>query len=353
MRNFLYVALTTFLLTACSDTNREFKLKGDVANLNDSIICLYGIFETPDSVITIPVRDGQFEYTLQLDTITPMFLLLDSNRLEVPIFANKGIRMRIKGDTQGQIIAKGGAEQTLYNVFQDSIRNLTSQNEIREVADSFIISNPYSIVSIYLIDKYFIQVKHPNKVLIERTINQLSGIMHDHPYIERILNEISTRTDGQRDRYIPLPVMPDTTGTNVKQTTYKDKFKVISLWASWNENSIALQDSIKELAEEFKKEPVLFVNISLDNNREEWMNIIHKEELFEGIHLCDFKVWDNHFVKQSGASDIPYNVVTDTRNKVLINNINGTQLSIFLKKQIEEYKKKQEEEKRKKKNKKK
>ncbi len=353
MRNFLFVVLTTFLLTACHDTSHEFKLKGDVANLNDSIVCLYGIFTTPDSMIPIPVRNGQFECTLQLDTITPMFLLLDSNRLEVPIFANKGIKMSIKGDTQGQIIAKGGTEQALYNVFQDSIRNLTSQNEIREVADSFIISNPYSIVSIYLINKYFIQVKHPNKTLIERTINQLSGIMHDHPYIGQILSEISTRTDGQRDRYLPLPVMPDTSSTDVKQTMYKEKFKVISLWASWNEKSIALQDSIKELAKEFKKEPVLFVNISLDNNREEWMKAINKEELFEGIHLCDFKVWDNNFVKQSVVSDIPYNVVTDTRNKVLISNINGTQLSIFLKKQIEEYKKKQEEEKRKKKNKKK
>ena len=312
---------------------------------------LYGIFSLPDSIIQIPVKDGKFSYELSLDTITPMYLLLQNNQIEYPIFADKGVDIHIKGDTTQllQLTVTGGKIQEEYNAFKDSIAHLNNYVEIRQQADSFIVKHPLSVVSIYLIKKYFVEVPFPNKTLIETMIKQLSGKMHDHHYISRLQNTLNSQTN--KEKRLQMAELPDTTGTVIKSSEYKNKFIVLSFWASWHPESIEMQDSLQATIKKFAKRPIAFVNLSLDNDREAWLSAIRTKK-WEGLHLCDFKGWNNLLAKQTNTQDIPTLYIVNTTGKIITTNMWGKQLENFLDKQVGNWEKEQKKKEQKNKKKK-
>lgn len=346
--------LIGFLLTVCACQKKDnlfFRLTGDIRGLDDSTVMLYGIFSIPDSIVEIPVKDGKFSYTQSLDTITPMYLLLDSGRMEYPIFADKGVSIHVKGDTARlhRLTITGGKAQEEYNAFRDSIASLDKYVEIRQEADSFITRHPQSIVSIYLIQKYFVHVPYPNKDLIETMIKQLSGNMHDNHYISRLQNSLNNQTT--QNKRLQMAALPDTTGTIIDIDEYKDKFIVLSFWASWHPRSIEMQDSLQSAIKKFAKRPVKFVSLSLDSDREAWLDSIRTNKL-GGLHLCDFKGWNSTPVKETGTQNLPAIYIANTSGKVVATDMWGKQLEKFLESQVSSWedqqkKKKQEEKKRK------
>ncbi|MBQ8866614.1 MAG: AhpC/TSA family protein [Bacteroidaceae bacterium] len=328
------------IVCGCQKGGNLFRLTGNIQGLGDSTVMLYGLFSIPDSVIRIPVKDGKFSCELPLDTITPMCLLLESSRMEYPIFADKGVDMRIKGDTARlhQLSITGGKAQEEYNAFKDSISHLKSYVEIRQEADSFIVKHPQSVVSIYLIQKYFVQVPYPNKELIETMIKQLSGNMHDNHYISRLQNKLNSQTS--KDKRLQMAALPDTTGTVVKTSEYKNKFIVLSFWASWHPESIEMQDSLQATIKKFAKRPVTFVSLSLDTDREAWLSAIRDRQL-GGLHLCDFKGWNTPLAKQTNTQDIPTLYIANTTGRIITTNMWGKQLENLLDKQVESWEKEQ------------
>lgn len=343
------------LLAVCSCRKEDnlFRLTGDIRGLDDSTVSLYGIFSIPDSIVEIPVKDGKFNYTLPLDTITPMYLLLDSGRMEYPIFADKGVSIHVEGDTARlhRLTITGGKAQEEYKAFQDSIASLNEYIEIRQEADSFITRHPQSIVSIYLIQKYFVHVPHPNKELIETMIKQLSGNMQDNHYISRLQNTLNNQT--KRDKRLEMAALPDTAGTIINVNEYKDKFIVLSFWASWHPHSIEMQDSLQAVIKKFAKRPVKFVSLSLDSDREAWLTTIRKQQM-GGLHLCDFKGWNNTLVQETGTQDLPALYIAGTSGRTVATDMWGKQLEKFLENQVsswekEQKKKEQEAKKRKRK----
>lgn len=357
MKKYLLPLFLSILFTVCGCQKEEnmFKLTGHIQGLNDSTVMLYGLFSVPDSVIEIPVKEGKFNCTLPLDTITPMYLLLDSSRMEYPIFADKGVDIRIEGDTARlhRLTVTGGQAQEEYNAFKNSIAHLDNYIEIRQEADSFIVKHPQSIVSIYLIQKYFVQVPYPNKDLIESMIKQLSGNMQDNHYISRLQNTLNSQTN--KDKHLQMIALPDTAGTIRNTSEYKNRFIVLTLWASWHPESMKMQDSLQTTIKEFAKRPVTFVSLSLDSNRDAWLSAIRSKQ-WGGLHLCDFKGWNNTLAKQTDTQDIPMLYIVNTTGKIITTNMWGKQLKTFLGKQLdsweEQQKKKEEQEKKKKKRKK-
>lgn len=344
------------VLTVCSchKEGNVFSLKGQINGLEDTTILLYGLFSVPDSIIEVPVEDGKFSCTLPMDTITPMYMLLSKENMEFPIFADKGVNMVVEGDTAQlhKLRITGGKAQEEYNAFKDSISHLDNYVDVRQQADSFIVKHPQSIVSIYLIQKYFVQVPYPNKDLIEVMIKQLSGNLHDNHYISRLQNQLNNLP--KQDKRLEMVALPDTTGNVVKTNDYNDHFVVLSLWASWHPESIVMQDSLQSTVKKFTKRPVKFVNLSLDNNREAWLSAI-REHGWDGIHLCNFKGWNNELVKKAGAQDIPAIYLINTSDKVIATDMWGKPLENLLDKQLtswEEQQKKRQEAERKRKNRK-
>jgi hypothetical protein len=180
-------------------------------------------------------------------------------------------------------------------------------------------------------------------------IKQLSGKMHDHHYISRLQNTLNSQTN--KEKRLQMAELPDTTGTVIKSSEYKNKFIVLSFWASWHPESIEMQDSLQATIKKFAKRPIAFVNLSLDNDREAWLSAIRTKK-WEGLHLCDFKGWNNLLAKQTNTQDIPTLYIVNTTGKIITTNMWGKQLENFLDKQVGNWEKEQKKKEQKNKKKK-
>lgn len=344
MRKSFYSVLigTLLALTACSDKGNDFHLTGKIAPLPDTAVWLYGMFSMPDSVVEIPVRNGKIDYSLPMDTITPLYLYIASLHEEVPIFADKQLTIQVEGDTteNRRLKTKGGPLQEAYNAFTDSIAGLTSGQQIREEAEKFIAANPRSVVSLYLIDNYFVRTRKPEKEEMERMVNHLSGIMHDHPFIMALQNDLKEMTDRKRDRQPSVSTLTDTTGTALKATDYKDKFVVLSLWASWHKESRMMQDSLKQTIKRYAKKPVKFISLSLDADREAWLSAI-REDTLQGTHTCDFKGWEGSFIPFNETKRLPALFIMNTNGRIIASDKWGDELEEYIDKQLKAWEEQQ------------
>lgn len=328
-------------VSGCHDKSDVFTLTGRITHLTDSTVTLYGIFSDPDSVITLPVKEGRVECSLPMEGATPLYLYIGSLQQEVPLFADKGLEIKIKGDTaqamrEWQIT--GGALQQEFADFTDSIRHLNTLQEIRAEADSFIIAHPRSLVSLYLIDTYFVKTAQMDKEAAERVIAHLSGVMHDHPYIARLQERLKEWKPKNGTRGLTLTSLSDSTGTRLKSSDYKEKFTVLVYWASWHPESRQMLDSLKQTMDKFAKRPVEFVSISLDSNRAQWLNAV-REDTLPGTHVCDLEGWNSKFMQTSGVTSLPALQVLNTSNRVVISNQWGAKLENSLDKQVTDWEK--------------
>ena len=343
----LIIAVCT--LCACRDDNRTFRLKGEIDRMADTVLTLYSAFSIPDTVVQIPVKEGRFECVLPMDTLTPMLLHIPGLEKEAVLFADKGVTLKVKGDTVAlaRLRISGSTIQEEYEAFADSLRHLTDREAQLLEVDSFIIAHPQSEVSIYLIDKYYVRTPGAKKEEVNRIIGRLSGIMHDHPYIARLQGERKENVREVRyDRVIPLGTLPDSTGTFLNTDDYKGKLVVLSLWASWHDESRALQNSLKPLVKRFAKRPVEFVSLSLDSDRSRWLEAVRTDTLAD-THVCNFEGWNSSFLNSLGTSALPALYVLNESRRVMSSQLWGEKLETYLDKQLTDLEKREKEKKKK------
>lgn len=334
-RFLLVVALLT--MSGCKEKSNMFYLTGEVVGLKDTTVTLFGLFSQPDSLIEIPVEEGSFSYSVELDTITPMSLLIGG--VDVPVFADKGLSVRVEGDVAhiDSLQVSGGEEQAEYNAFKHSIASLSGEAARRAVADSFIAAHPQSVVSIYLIKEFYVNSSQGKKESVEAAVKKLSGIMQDHPYVSRLLGEMNDgKQKNVRDRYLYLQNLPDSTGRAILPADYQKQFVVLAMWASWHPESRERVKSMAPLVKKFAKRPVKFFTLSLDGDRAQWVEAIRQDTL-PGIHLCDFKGWNSDFVQECGVTGLPAIFVMNTASKVIATDLQGEKLEEFLDKKVKSW----------------
>ena len=149
MKKTIYLLLTTFLLTTGCSEKTNFTLKGEIGGLTSDTLLAY--YLAPEYKIdTIICQKGKFEYTFTPDTLN-VFNLLFNTEESLPIFADKGQTVKIKGTTTDFEI-EGEGENKLMNEIFSLLRN-TSEEKTMDIVDSLIQANKYSFTNLYLLDK--------------------------------------------------------------------------------------------------------------------------------------------------------------------------------------------------------
>ena len=84
---------------------------------------------------------------------------------------------------------------------------------MEEKAEAFINSHPSSLVSIYLLEKYFVQKPQPDFSLIKEMTEHMTGGLKDRPYVDELLDLIQEEEKVSVGKTIPYVNLPNTKGT--------------------------------------------------------------------------------------------------------------------------------------------
>ena len=141
--------------------------------------------ESFDRIDTIFANGDKFSYTTSIDTITSVYLLID-NQIEYPIFLDKGNQIKIKGniDHLEFLDINGNKYNEEFTAFQKELGSLNnpSEKDLEQKAEEFITAHHSSFVSLYLLDKYFVQKDSPDFNKIKKLIEVMTGILQDKLY---------------------------------------------------------------------------------------------------------------------------------------------------------------------------
>ena len=330
------------LMASCSSEKNSFTLKGEISGLSSDTLLVY--YQVPEFKLdTIFCQKGVFEYIIEPDTTT-MFSLIFNTEESLPIFAEKGQSVLVKGSTSELEIQGKGDNQLMSDILL--LLKETPKREIKRTVDSLIQANSHSFTNIYLIDKYYAHEKTPNYKHLEKLIESQSGIIKDTPYLMTLLPKIEDHTNN-RSQSIHTLLGKNRKGEDFKWGDIRNQYVLIDFWASWHPESVTEQDSLQTVLKALKKENFIICSISLDLDKEAWLKASDRDTT-QWKQICDFKGWNNTLIKGQNIHELPYNLLLDKNKRIIARNIRGQELIDKVKDLIEKDKEKEKEKKRKK-----
>jgi len=333
-------------MASCSEEKTNFTLKGEISGLTSDTLLVY--YQVPELKLdTIFSKKGIFEYVIEPDTTT-VFSLIFNAKESLPIFAEKGQSVQVKGSTT-ELEIQGTGDNQLMNEILSLLKEIPEQN-VKRTVDSLIQVNNYSFTNLYLIDKYYVKDYLPDYKRLKELIESQSGIIKDTPYLMTLLPKIQNLNDN-RSRSIHTLIGKDRKGKDFKWGNIRDKYILIDFWASWHPQSMMEQDSLQTVIKALKKEKFLICSVSLDLNKETWLKASDRDTT-QWKQICDFKGWNNALVKGQNIQTLPSNILLDKNKRIIAQNIRGQELIDKVKELIRKDKEREKERKHKKTNKK-
>ena len=318
----LYVLLLS--LTGCGPGGNSFRIEGRLRHMNQGEFYVYSPDGGMKGIDTIKVHEGRFAYeTMLRDAAT--FVVIFPNFSELAVFGKPGEKAVIKGDASHmkEMTVKGSDDNEEMTKLRMELNRLTPP-EIPKAVETFIKEHRSSLASIYLLKRYFITDLDPDF----RNAAILAKMMLDANPDNGQLLQLDKQLRSLRNASLNL--LPKFTATDVKgrQVSEKDlkaKVNVVSVWASWNYQSTDMQRRLKDKKKKYG-DKLAIVSICLDGCPADCKRTVVDRDSLKWSTVCDGRMWETPLLSKFGFCDLPANVVTDNKGRVLARNLSPTKL---------------------------
>ena len=123
----------------------------------------------------------------------------------------------------------------------------------------------------------------------------------------------------------PFPALPALTDLNDKEVKYeqlplKGKLLFIDIWATYCPDCRKELPALEALQEDYKTEPITFVSISVDRDKEAWKAMV-KEKKLRGIHLYASPEIKELFKELYDLRSIPRYMLIDEKGNIINANL--------------------------------
>ncbi|MBQ8502255.1 MAG: AhpC/TSA family protein [Bacteroides sp.] len=331
MKKIYFVCCLLVLTAACGDkTSDSTVLNGEIKGLGNDTLYLYGADKLYDRINTLWVKNDKLSANLKIDTLVAARLLFGDGTT-YPLFLDKNQKITIKGsaDALQELRINGVTANDELTAFHQKLKaeKLISGPEQEAAAEAFIKEHPYSLVSIYLLEKYFIQKPQPNYDRIEQLLESIGGELKDRPGMAAIQTYLQDREKAVVNRIAPYFQLPNAEGKRINRNNFRKQHLLVHFWASWNPQSRKANAALRDIyRKEKKNEKFALLGISLDLDRAAWIEAIEQDTL-QWEQVCDFNGWETTPVKQLVIQQLPSNILLSPTGKILAKDLTPEEIS--------------------------
>lgn len=340
MKNFLLAFIITFCLYSCQ--NHEQSIKGNITGGHGEMLYLYAFRDGEDIVLdSTKIGDNdQFElipsnglykdiYRLALHENDFLILITDSTE-NVSITGQFGElkKASVEGSPSTKQVSEymSSISAPLEELFElmaqeDSAaepRILELQKNIESVTRNYITSNyadPSSLIAIQYLDPI------NNMDMFEKVVSGCKNSLDKSEYYESFAvyiekqKNLAQRNAGATRIEIGQPLsnisLPNPDGQTMSIADLKGKIVLVDCWASWCGPCRRENPNVVKNYNRFHAKGFEVFSISLDADKNQWLNAIAQDKLIWPYHVSDLKQWESIVVSQWKVESIPYSILID------------------------------------------
>lgn len=356
MKRLLYI-LPVLALLAASCTNKN-GLEGSFKNSDNNGKTVYMMtvknFESqPEPIDSTTIENGKFAFNL--DGVAPgigvgYIVIKDPApgiQNGVPFFIEEGkIKMeidslsRITGtpmnDKSQAFLDRLHAESSKGEELSKKIQATTDENEQQQYFAELMTLNTTltSMVQDFVKENIgskigeFYLMQFLQQAFDEKQVQELLPLASTEfrEVFEKMMNPASAQKSFMGQQYIDITgTTPDGKQVSLSDYVGKNKAVLIDFWASWCGPCRAEMPNVVEAYSKYKSKGFEIVGISLDEDKEAWMQGI-KDMNMSWVQISDLKGWNSELSAPYGVVSIPFTLLVDQDGNVIAENLRGTAL---------------------------
>lgn len=362
------IAGAALLLAGCmAQAQDKFLIKGKLSAIKQPVYVVLVYVNGDNKVQTDStlIKNGQFQFSGPVDGAMSGTLSMaipgadtasgkrKAARDAQGVFLEKGTTTVTGTDKLATAVVKGGAAQKENELLQSQIgsysklmyhfvyeakpkdadeRKLmrdsmnTTMATLAKIKDSFIYAHPDSYISLGLMLEKTTHLDLANfQPLYDRLSKRVLSCKRGQVLTEKLNIAIATAPGKAIDF-----TQADTAGNPFTLSTLRGKYVLVDFWASWCKPCRAENPNVVKAYNEFKSKNFEIVSVSLDGNKQQWVDAIAKDGM-PWIHVCDMKGWKNELALKYNISAVPQNFLIDPKGVIIAKNLRGEELGKKLK----------------------
>ncbi|MCI9843581.1 TlpA disulfide reductase family protein [Flavobacterium pectinovorum] len=311
---------------------QELILKGSVANLNTNIEIIELKQGSPKTIKSIPVADGTFyekiqvasepkKYRLKIQDLY-LTLYLEPGTLTVSGDANDNESLKFSGiKTIDEISAHKEQLNAEQKIIEDKMGDQYGLSESAALRVRFnrgwIAAHPDSYYCFDLIGELYNnydEVKNDYELLALKLKKSPQGIA--------LKEKLETMKKAAKGMTFLNFALKDVDGKEVSIESYKGKYVLIDIWASWCKPCRAENPNVLAAYNKFKDKNFTVLSVSIDDSTEKWKTAITQDALpWTQVRDRDdkkSKIMDYYDIRA-----IPATFLIDKEGRILAQNLRG------------------------------
>ncbi|MBD0278345.1 MAG: AhpC/TSA family protein [Flavisolibacter sp.] len=331
---FCYLFLNCFSF-AQDTASHWFSVKAFLPNWNG---CAVELKVDGNTLHTGTVTNDMYSF---VDTVTGVhqgLLQIKRNSLvvAVPLFIEKGT-IKIVDKGYNQLIASGTPTNDAY---QNLLRQIHTSALLRHGYDyekaadfkrqlciNFIKQHPKSLLSLQLL-KYYLSPDKSDGALHSALYGSLDSSLKNSYLGRQMSTSIEAEKPTAIGQTIPDLLLPDTLG-RLTPLYGTGELTLLDFWASWCGPCRQQNRELVKVFNTYSTKGFTVVSVSLDTNRESWLNAIKRDKL-AWSHLSDLKGWESIAAKTFHVTAVPMNLLLDAKGCIIAKNLHPSTLNNLL-----------------------
>ena len=363
MKKLPLILAAACLLIGCSN-EKTFKISGtltDYGNPDDPTMLYLKTRDANEQLINIDstylTKNESFILKGKSSETDLYFLTDKDNVFFMRIFIDPGNKIKVTGSAVNipEIKIEGSETQEFYEEYQKSLdpmfdeqenirqtyslyvgyleNNSISEEEFQQIEDDliisfnqleeavnnvtleFITSHSNHLVAAYLVYRNTQSLN--NSTEIEEQLQLLDTEMKNK-YVTHIKNLIERIKQTEHGAVLPNIELPDANGNLISLESLRGKYVLVDFWATWCMPCVREIPNLKKAYEKYHNKGFEIYSISLDIDKEAWLNGLIKYEL-NWINVCDLE--SSPTARQMAIKYIPHTFLLDKSGVIIAVNL--------------------------------